>query len=83
MIETRRSKHFEETSSLATANRGLVYTAILKEMRKELGEEKASQIFKRAIFDHGVKMAGFLKSAGASSRSSRNGCWPSSPTAAR
>ena len=45
---------------LATANRGLVYTAILREMRKELGEEKASQIFKRAIFDHGVRMAGFL-----------------------
>ncbi len=41
----------------ATANRGLVYTAILKEMRKELGDEKASQIFKRAIFEHGVKMA--------------------------
>ena len=45
---------------LATANRGLVYTAILREMRKELGEEKASEIFKRAIFDHGVRMAGFL-----------------------
>ena len=45
----------------ATANRGLVYTAILKEMREELGEEKASRIFKRAIFDHGVKMAVFLK----------------------
>jgi hypothetical protein len=41
----------------ATANRGLVYTAILREMRKELGEERASRIFKRAIFDHGVKMA--------------------------
>ena len=48
---------------LATANRGLVYTAILKELRKELGEEKASQIFKRAIFDHGVKMASFLNPA--------------------
>jgi hypothetical protein len=45
----------------ATANRGLVYTAILREMRKELGEERASQIFKRAIFDHGAKMAGFLR----------------------
>jgi hypothetical protein len=56
----------------ATANRGLVYTAILREMRKELGEEKASQIFKRAIFDHGAKMAGF-----------RNGCLPSSRMAVR
>ena len=46
---------------MATANRGLVYTAILKELRKELGEEQASRIFKRAIFDHGVRMAGFLK----------------------
>ncbi len=45
----------------ATANRGLVYTAILKEMRKEFGEEKASEVFKRAIFDHGVKMAGFIQ----------------------
>jgi len=45
----------------ATANRGLVYTAILREMREELGEEKASEIFKRAIFNHGAKMAGFLK----------------------
>jgi hypothetical protein len=44
----------------ATANRGLVYVAILREMREELGEEKASQIFKRAIFNHGVKMAGFF-----------------------
>ena len=45
----------------ATVNRGLVYAAILKEMREELGEERASQIFKRAVFDHGVKTAGFLK----------------------
>jgi hypothetical protein len=45
----------------ATANRGLVYDAVLREMRKELGEEKASQIFKRAIFNHGVRMAGFFK----------------------
>ncbi len=49
---------------LATANRGLVYTAILKEMRKELGDEKASQIFKRAIFEHGAKMAEFLNPPG-------------------
>lgn len=42
---------------LATANRGLVYTAVLNELRKELGEEKASEIFKRAIYNHGVNMA--------------------------
>ena len=44
----------------ATINRGLVYTAILEEMRKELGEERASEIFKRAIRGHGVKMAKLL-----------------------
>jgi hypothetical protein len=44
----------------ATANRGLIYTAILREMRKELGEEAASRIFKRAIHDHGIKMKEFL-----------------------
>jgi hypothetical protein len=42
---------------MATANRGLIYTAILKELREELGEEKASEIFKRAIFNHGRNMA--------------------------
>ena len=44
----------------ATVNRGLVYTAILGEMRKELGEERANEIFKRAIHGHGVKMSKFL-----------------------
>jgi hypothetical protein len=44
----------------ATAHRGLIYAAILREMREELGEERATRIFKRAIFDHGVKMAGFF-----------------------
>ena len=42
---------------MATANRGLVYTAILKELRKELGEERASDIFKRAIYNHGKNAA--------------------------
>ena len=51
-IETLRKDLF-----LATANRGLVYTAILREMRKELGEERASAIFKRAIYNHGASMA--------------------------
>ena len=41
----------------ATANRGLVYTAVLRELRKELGEERASEIFKRAIYNHGVSLA--------------------------
>jgi hypothetical protein len=44
----------------ATINRGLVYKAILEEMRKELGEERASEIFKRAIRGHGAKMAKLL-----------------------
>ncbi|RJP17740.1 MAG: hypothetical protein C4520_15765 [Candidatus Abyssobacteria bacterium SURF_5] len=42
---------------LATANRGLVYTAILKELRNKLGEERASSLFKRAIYKHGVNIA--------------------------
>jgi hypothetical protein len=42
---------------MATANRGLVYTAILTELRKELGDEKAGELFKRAIYNHGLNMA--------------------------
>ena len=42
---------------MATANRGLIYTAILKDLREELGEAKASEIFKRAIYNHGKKVA--------------------------
>lgn len=42
---------------MATANRALVYSAVLTEMRKELGEEKASEIFKRAIYNHGLNTA--------------------------
>jgi len=45
---------------MAIANRALIYTAILKELREELGEEKASDIFKRAIFNHGKNVAGRL-----------------------
>jgi hypothetical protein len=44
----------------ATVNRGLVYRAILDEMRKELGEERASEVFRRALRDHGRKMAELL-----------------------
>ncbi len=51
-IEALRKELF-----LATANRALVYAAILEEMRKEFGEERASEIFKRAIYNHGVNMA--------------------------
>lgn len=42
---------------LAHANRALIYTEVLKEMRRELGEEKATEIFKRALYNHGVNMA--------------------------
>jgi hypothetical protein len=45
---------------LAIANRALVYTAVLNEMRKELGEERASEIFKRALYNHGVNTARLL-----------------------
>ena len=41
----------------ANAFRGLAYTEILTEMRKEFGEEKASEVFKRAIYNLGVKIA--------------------------
>ena len=45
---------------LANANRGMVLTAILREMRKELGNEKASAILKQAIYNHGVSTAKFF-----------------------
>jgi hypothetical protein len=42
---------------LAHANRALIYTEVLKEMRRELGEERTSEIFKRALYNHGANMA--------------------------
>jgi hypothetical protein len=42
---------------LAHANRALIYTEILREMRKDLGEERTTDIFKRALYNHGVKLA--------------------------
>jgi hypothetical protein len=54
-IEALRKDFF-----LAHANRGLIYTELLKEMRKEIGEEQASAIFKRALTNHGVNMARLL-----------------------
>jgi hypothetical protein len=42
---------------MAHANRALVYTEVLREMRKELGEERSAEIFKRALRNHGVNMA--------------------------
>lgn len=45
---------------MALANRALIYTSLLREMRKELGGEKASEIFKQALFRHGVSMAELL-----------------------
>jgi hypothetical protein len=55
-IETLRKDLF-----LATANRGLAYTAILREMREELGAERASEIFRRALHNHGVNMASVIR----------------------
>ena len=42
---------------LAHANRAFIYTEVLKEMRKELGVERTAEIFKRALYNHGVNMA--------------------------
>jgi hypothetical protein len=42
---------------LAHANRAFIYTEVLREMRKELGEERSAEIFKRALRNHGVNMA--------------------------
>lgn len=42
---------------LAHANRAFIYTEVLREMRKELGEERSAEIFKRALYNHGVNMA--------------------------
>ena len=58
--DTGKIESLRKDLFMATVNRGLVYTAILKEMREELGEEKASAIFKRAIFNHGRNMASRL-----------------------
>ena len=59
--DKERIERLQKDLFLATANRGLVYTAVLKELRKELGEERASEIFKRAIHDHGVEMSKLLE----------------------
>jgi hypothetical protein len=45
---------------LAHANRALIYTEVLREMRRELGEERSAAIFKRALHNHGVNMAKML-----------------------
>jgi len=42
---------------LAHANRAFIYTEVLKEMRKEIGVERTAEIFKRALYNHGVNMA--------------------------
>jgi L-2-amino-thiazoline-4-carboxylic acid hydrolase len=46
---------------MALANRALIYTAILKELRAELGEEKASGVLHRALYSHGMNMAHLLQ----------------------
>jgi hypothetical protein len=42
---------------LAHANRALIYTEVLREMRRELGAERSAAIFKRALYHHGANMA--------------------------
>lgn len=51
-VETLRKDVF-----LAHANRALIYTEVLREMRRALGEEQATGIFKRALYNHGVNLA--------------------------
>ena len=55
--DKERIERLRKDLFLATANRGLVYTAVLKELREEFGEERASEIFKRAIYNHGKNVA--------------------------
>ncbi|MBI4830001.1 MAG: L-2-amino-thiazoline-4-carboxylic acid hydrolase [Candidatus Lindowbacteria bacterium] len=57
MDDRKKIEALRKDLFMATANRGLVYTAVLKELRKELGEERASEVFKRAIYNHGVNTA--------------------------
>jgi hypothetical protein len=42
---------------LAHANRALIYVEVLREMRRELGEERTTEIFKRALYNHGINVA--------------------------
>jgi len=62
--EKERIEALHKDVFLAHANRAFIYTEILKEMRKEIGEERTTEIFKRALYNHGVnmaKMVGFPK----------------------
>jgi hypothetical protein len=59
--DKRKIKALRKDLFLATANRGLAYTAILREMREELGAERASEIFRRALQNHGVNMARIIR----------------------
>jgi hypothetical protein len=54
--EEKRIEALRKDVFLAHANRALIYTEILKEMRNEIGEERAAEIFKRALYNHGVNM---------------------------
>lgn len=58
--EQERLEALRNDVFLAHANRALIYTEVLKEMRRELGEEKATEVFKRALHNHGVNMAKML-----------------------
>ena len=55
--EKERIEALRKDVFLAHANRALIYTEVLREMRKALGEERATGIFKRALYNHGVNLA--------------------------
>jgi hypothetical protein len=56
--EATRTERLQKDLANAHVFRGLAYSEILKEMQREFGEEKAGEVFKRAIFNLGVKLAG-------------------------
>jgi hypothetical protein len=55
--EREETEALQKDIFLAHANRAFIYTEVLKEMRKEIGEERTTEIFKRALYNHGVNMA--------------------------
>ncbi len=58
--ESKKIEQLRKDTMSATVNRGLIYTALLTELRKELGDEKASEVFKRALLNHGSNVAKML-----------------------
>jgi len=55
--EKERIEALRKDVFLAHANRALIYTEVLREMRRELGEERTTGIFKRALYNHGANLA--------------------------